>query len=931
MEKLHEQELCAQVLQEKYLKGQEADAQQLMRRVANGLAQAEKADERSQWAERFFSALQAGFIPAGRILSACGTGIQATLVNCFVQPVGDSLSGADESGKPGIYEALRDAAETMRRGGGVGYNFSHIRPQGAPVKGTRSNASGPLSYMRVFHSSCETVESAGARRGAQMGILDISHPDIEQFIDAKRDGGLSNFNLSVAVSDRFMEAVREDRPWNLVHACRPPEAEEGERDSEGRYIWKTLSARSLWDRIMRSTYELGEPGIFFVDRVNQINPLAYAERIEATNPCAEQPLPAYGCCCLGSIDLTRFINRAFTDEASFDFSRFAQVVHVAVRMLDNVLEVTPWPLVEQWEEAMAKRRIGLGFTGLGDALMMCGRVYGSPEAAQWASRVSEAMRDAAYTASALLAGERGTFTLYDASKHLQGEFVSRLPEVVRSLIAQYGLRNSHLMSIAPTGTITLALADNCSNGIEPAFQLRYARRKRRADGTVEEHGALYDHAYRLWLAEGGDPQKLPPEFKATALEISVDAHLAMMQAVQPYVDASISKTVNIPADYDFADFKSVYFKAWQGGLKSIATYRDTAALGAILVPEGREEPQPAAAVSNPEALASNVLRLHSEVDTAPLATLRSLSRPIFADGNPATTYAVRAGRYDFAVTIGEDSAGPFEVWVMGNVPRGLDALAKNLSMDLRSRDRSWIARKLAALLKCHGDTGEEVTLRFPPDGAERHFPGIVSAFAALLQYHLAKTGTIADQMPKGVLTETMLTDHEPQTGPAGTGSWCVDIDNGEDRLVVFTKTLQVMPSGVQRPYSLWIAGDYPRTFDGLAKSLSLDMRVADPSWIARKLRQLHDYSEPRGEFWAKAAGTQRSRQFPSTIAYMAELLETRFRTLGLIEGEGGATAIPQGDVVAMHEGKRCPHCGGPMAKRDGCEVCLDCMRTGTCG
>src|SRR5258706_4157190 len=398
-----EQEICRETLLEKYAKGKEAaapDALRLVRqRVARALAQAEPEDKRAYWERRFLQAQEDGFIPAGRINSAAGIQLQATLINCFVQPVGDSISEVVD-GKPGIYTALQEAAETMRRGGGVGYDFSAIRPKGAEVKGTHSRASGPVSYMRVFDRSCETVESAGSRRGAQMGVLRCDHPDIEEFVHAKDHGDLSNFNISVGVTDDFMLAVEKDASFELIHKAKPWPGKDVYQRQDGLWVYRKIRARELWDQVMRSTYDHAEPGILFIDRMNRDNNLNYCESIEATNPCGEQPLPPYGCCCLGSIDLTKYVSNAFADNASFDFEKFGRTVEVAIRMLDNVLEVTAWPLEQQRQEAMAKRRVGLGFTGLGDALILLRLKYDTDEARHMAARIAQASRDRAYLASA---------------------------------------------------------------------------------------------------------------------------------------------------------------------------------------------------------------------------------------------------------------------------------------------------------------------------------------------------------------------------------------------------------------------------------------------------------------------------------------------------------------------------------------------------
>ncbi len=581
------QPISLDVLREKYLKSGETTADELYQRVARALASVEKPELRDKYEALFLANLKAGAIGAGRIMSAAGTAIQATLINCFVQPVGDCIQGVDDEGFPGIYEALREAAETMRRGGGVGYDFSRIRPKGAYVKGTASMASGPCSYMNVFDQSCSTVESAGARRGAQMGVLRIDHPDVHEFITAKRTPGRwNNFNVSVGVSDDFIHAVQNHAQWELVHKAKPGEAllMQGARQREdGQWVYATVPARELWDTIMKSAYDFAEPGILFLGRINEDNNLHYCEEIAATNPCGEQPLPSYGCCDLGPIILTRFVQYPFGvgGVAAFDFDAFTKSVALQVRALDNVLDVTYWPLPQQRDEAMAKRRIGVGFTGMGNTLaMLCVR-YDLPEGRTMAARIAECMRDAAYAASVDLAREKGVFPKFDAIGYLaEGTFASRLPDSLRAAIHQHGIRNSHLLSIAPTGTVSLAFADNASNGIEPPFSWMYKRKKREADGTTSEY-AVEDHAWRLYRELGGDVNALPDYF-VSALAMPAEGHIAMMEAVQPFVDTAISKTVNIPADYPYDDFKDLYLQAWRAKLKGLATYRPNAILGSVL-------------------------------------------------------------------------------------------------------------------------------------------------------------------------------------------------------------------------------------------------------------------------------------------------------------------------------------------------------------
>lgn len=949
MKKLPLQIVSEEVLLEKYAKGREQElfgdqaTDAIRERVAKALATPE--EDPSLWETRFYEAQQSGVIMAGRVNSAAGTGLEATLINCFVQPVADTTSGYDQ-GRPGIYPALNQATETMRRGGGEGYDFSHIRPRGAKVNGTGSRASGPVSYMHVYDRSCQTVESAGARRGAQMGVLRVDHPDIREFITEKRNkGSLTQFNVSVAITDEFMEALRTKSSFQLIHKAEPAQdlIDRGayQRD-DGMWVYEsTADPLEIWGMIMENTYNQAEPGVIFIDHVNAENNLYYAERIEACNPCGEQFLPDYGCCCLGSLNLTAFVEYPNANglDQSFDWDGFKQAIHIAVRMLDNVLTVTYWPLEEQKKEAAAKRRVGLGITGLGSMLVLLGLRYNSQAGRDVAEKISITLRDEAYRASIELAKEKGAFPLFDADKYLKSRFVQRLPNDIQEGIAKYGIRNSHLLSIAPTGTISLAFADNASNGIEPPFSWVYTRNKRMADGSTKSYEVM-DHAYRLYVEQGGDPDSLPEEF-VNALEIAPEDHLSMVAVFAKNIDSAISKTINCPVDIPFDVFKGIYLKAYELGLKGVTTYRPNSITGAVLETEPKKP-------ADLDTSADRKIRL-DQIPKPALASLRWPKRPECPDGNPSVTYLVKHPESPFAVFVGHIQNGsphPFEVWVNGEEqPRGIGALAKTLSMDMRSEDKGWLKAKLESLAKTAGQPFE---MQLPGGEEPTVVASEVSALSRLVLHRCNELG-VFDRLDDPSRSDTPLLDamfstKEPKSGTDGTLSWTVDICNPStgDDFVLFLKEL-VLPDGTHRPYSMWLSGDYPDAFDGLCKSLSLDMRIIDPAWISKKLRSLCNFPEPQGDFMARVPGAEKMETQPSSVAYLARLIIHRYQMLGILDKDGypvsemgifaqPTESEPSTTTVSIMAGKKCSDCGvKAVIKKDGCDFCTACGSIGSCG
>jgi ribonucleoside-diphosphate reductase alpha chain len=531
---------------DRYAKPDETCREHIFDRVAHTLSLAEKTEDRAHWRRRFLDTLSQGFLPAGRILANAGMPGGTTMINCFVLPLSDLR----------FHKQAAAAMKTLRAGGGVGYDLSRLVPsQPGDTPHQWHEGISPVAALRILDCTCDTLRSA--RRGAQLAALRWDHPDILRFVHAKRAGELSTFNLSVAVTDAFIQAVQADAPVKL---------------SAPRATPVVISARHLWDEMTTSAAETGEPGMLFIDEINRSNNLSYCEVIAAANPCAEQPLPAYGGCCLGSVNLCRFVQSPFQSDASFRFDRLLAVVEVAVRMLDNVLDVTAWPLPAQRSEAMAKRRIGLGITGLADALLMLNLPYDAEPARAFATNLMRRMRDQAYGASVELAREKGRFPRLDAPCYLAApHFAQRLPESLQSDIRRHGIRNSHLLSIAPTGSISLAFGDNCSPGIEPPFGWRYSRPIRRPDGTSQTF-VLQDHAWRLFSSLNEGQARQPDHFK-TAHDISPYDHLAMLTSLAPLVDGGISKTINLASDFPASLVGPLFMKAWQAGAKGLTVYR----------------------------------------------------------------------------------------------------------------------------------------------------------------------------------------------------------------------------------------------------------------------------------------------------------------------------------------------------------------------
>ena len=688
-------------------------------RVALALAQAEAPDQRVSRAQEFAHALAGHkFLPAGRILAGAGTGRSVTLFNCFVM-------GTIEDSMDGIFSALREAALTLQQGGGIGYDFSSLRPKGALVQGVGADASGPVSFMDVWDSMCRTIMSAGSRRGAMMATLRVDHPDIEDFITAKRtQGRLSNFNLSVLVSDAFMTAVKNGADWNLQF--------------DGR-VYRTVKARALWDIIMRATYDHAEPGVIFIDRINQQNNLGYCESISATNPCGEQPLPPYGACLLGSINLARLVRQPFTDDAALGMAELERLVGSAVRMMDNAIDVSRFPLEAQAQEARAKRRIGLGVTGLADALILCKRRYGSAQSLELTRTWLAAVSHAAYRASVELAREKGPFPLYDMNPYLSRPHIQALPPDIYDGIAAHGIRNALLTSIAPTGTISL-FADNVSSGIEPVFAFNYTRKVLQPDGSRREE-QVSDYALRQFQKMFGADTPLPDYF-VTAQTLSPSDHLAVQAAAQPFVDSAISKTINVPASISFEDFAHVYLEAYDLGCKGCTTYRPNDVTGSVL---SVEEPAPAAQsttdTQEPE------LPLPPPPPRASSGGIVYMTQPLDRpDALLGRTYKIKwlDSDHAFYITINDiEKDGrrrPFEVFINS---KNMEAYAWALAL----------TRMISAVFRRGGDVSfvvDELKAIFDPRGGQwmngRYVPSLLAAIGEVIEHHMMEIGFMGQRL-----------------------------------------------------------------------------------------------------------------------------------------------------------------------------------------
>ena len=844
--------IAEQIWNMKYRFPADRSVEDSWRRVARALAAVEAAPADCE--EWFYRALEDfRFLPAGRIIAGAGTGRNVTLFNCFVM-------GTIPDDMGGIFDALREAALTMQQGGGIGYDFSTIRPRGADVKGVGADASGPLSFMDVWDAMCRTIMSAGSRRGAMMATMRCDHPDIEDFVAAKSDPArLRMFNLSVLVTDAFMAAVKADGPWDLVF--------------DGK-VYSTISARDLWNAIMKATYDYAEPGVIFIDRINAMNNLQYAEEIAATNPCGEQPLPPYGACLLGSINLARLVRDPFGDGAAIDDRELDDLVKTAIRMMDNVVDVSRFPLEAQAQEAQAKRRIGLGVTGLADALLMCGLRYGSDagaaQTAEWLRRVARA----AYLASIELAREKGPFPLFDREAFLASGTMARMDEDVREAVAKHGIRNALLTSIAPTGTISL-YAGNVSSGIEPVFAYSYTRKVLQKDGARTEEEVV-DYAVQVWREKFGQDADLPEHF-VNAQTLEPHAHVKMQAAAQEWVDSSISKTINVPADIGFEAFKDVYMQAYETGCKGCTTYRPNDVTGSVLsVGEKKESGLP--------ELPSVTERLKWAQKQAGFETLQEASAAL----------GIKRSRYSHWVTEGKP---------------GLSKEGAELASRVFGVTASWLL---------FGDTRGGTAGQPPaaPPGGGGSTPTRGRDLPSELESR-------PEDLAAGYDNGDVIYMSEPLERPAELEGATYKLKWPDSNHAIYLTVNDIVLGGHRRPFEVFINSKNMEHFAwtvALTRMISaVFRRGGDVSFVVEELKAVFD---PRGGAWMNG------KYIPSILAAIGGVLEQHMITIGFLEGEGlGLKTDPTADVVNLDppRGPACPACGQhDMRMIEGCMTCANC-------
>ncbi|MCC1493942.1 adenosylcobalamin-dependent ribonucleoside-diphosphate reductase [Cognatishimia sp. F0-27] len=824
---------------------QDLTVEDTWRRIARSLAAVEQAPD--AWEERFYAALEDfQYLPAGRITAGAGTARSVTLFNCFVMgTIPDSMGG--------IFDMLKEAALTMQQGGGIGYDFSTIRPKGAAVHGVAADASGPLSFMDVWDAMCRTIMSAGSRRGAMMATMRCDHPDIEDFIAAKSDAArLRMFNLSVLVTDPFMAAVKADAAWELVF--------------DGR-VYKTVQARDLWNRIMRATYDYAEPGVIFIDRINAANNLNYCETISATNPCGEQPLPPYGACLLGSINLARLVDRPFEDDAALSEDRLEDLVATAVRMMDNVVDASRFPLEEQAEEAHAKRRIGLGVTGLADALLMVGLRYGSEEAARQTERWLHRVARAAYLASVQLAKEKGPFPLFDAEKFLASGAMQTMDEDVRAAIREHGIRNALLTSIAPTGTISL-YAGNVSSGIEPVFAYSYTRKVLQKDGSRTEEEVV-DYAVQMWRDLKGDAP-LPDHFVNAQTLAPLD-HVRMQAAAQKWVDSSISKTINCPEDISFEDFKEVYLEAYETGCKGCTTYRPNDVTGSVL----------SVSEETPKTMGARIrdARKSRGLTQAAVADAVGLSRTYITQ----VELDQRELPNRHAVEIAELLGVPVKQLVFGDADEAQPGEA---------------GQPPAA------PTGGGST---PTRG--RDLP--------------SETENDPKSIAAGLDDGSVVYMSEPLDRPQALEGATYKLKWPDSEHAIYLTINDIIVGGHRRPFEVFINSKNMEHFAwtvALTRMISaVFRRGGDVSFVVEELKAVFD---PRGGAWVQG------KYIPSILAAIGGVIERHMVAIGFLEGEGmGLKSDPQAAVVNLDapRGPACPSCGQyDMRMVEGCMTCASC-------